>query len=183
MHPEHVPDITALLARVRAGDVRARDALLPLVYGELETIARAYLRGPELSIEPRELVHELYMRLCGARLDVHDQHHFFAVAALAMRQILADRARRRRAAKRGRCADPVTLSGLAGAAQTLDVIAVDDALRRLEQLSPRQARVVELRSLLGMSAMQTAYALGISERTVRSEWRLARAWLIRELAA
>lgn len=183
MSADHMTDIAGLLARVRDGDARARIALFPLVYAELEAIARAYLRGPELSIEPQDLVHELYLRLCGGALAVRDQHHFYAVAALAMRQILADRARRRRTAKRSRGpADPVVLAGLAGA-RTVDVIAVDDALRRLEALSPRQARVVELRSLLGMSAMQTAHALGVSERTVREEWRTARAWLVRELGS
>jgi len=175
--------ITALLGRVRDGEPGAHDALLPLVYGELEAIARAYVRTPAMSLEPRGLVHELYLRLAATPFDARDRKHFYAIAALAMRQILTDRARRRRAGKRGGDAVRVTLSGLpADDAVAVDVIDIEDALARLEALSPRQARVVELRCLLGMSVPETAEALGVSERTVHGDWRLARAWLIVELA-
>ncbi|HEX4421152.1 MAG TPA: ECF-type sigma factor, partial [Kofleriaceae bacterium] len=174
-------EITALLGRASEGDARARDALLPLVYRELEAIARGYVRPPHLSIEPRDLVHELYMRLAQAPFAARDRKHFFAIAALAMRQILTDRARRRRAAKRGGDAVRVTLTGLAAADPRLDLLAVDDALTRLEALSARQARIVEMRCLLGLSVAETADALEVSERTVHTEWRLARAWLTRQL--
>lgn len=174
-------EITALLDRMHHGDVAARDSLLPLVYRELELIARAYV-NPAASLEPRGLVHELYLKLVSSPVEARDRKHFYAIAALAMRQILADRARRRRAAKRG---GPervqVTLSGLADDAREVDVLAIDDALAKLEQLSPRQARIVELRCLVGMSVVEVADALEISERTVHSEWRLARAWLTRAL--
>lgn len=180
---ERAEEITALLVRIRAGDADARSVLLPLVYDDLNAIARAYVKGSSISLEPSDLVHELYLRLAEHRLEAHDRHHFFAVAALAMRQILTDRARRRQAAKRGGDAVRVTLSGLAKEDRALDLAEVDDALRRLEALSPRQARVVELRCLLGLSAAQAAEALGVSERTVHNEWRLARAWLIRELGS
>ncbi len=174
--------ITALLDRMHGGDAAARDALLPLVYKELEAIARAYV-NPAASLEPRGLVHELYLKLVTSPVEARDRRHFYAIAALAMRQILADRARRRRAAKRG---GPervqVTLSGLADDDRNVDVLAIDDALTKLEALSPRQARIVELRCLVGMSVVEVAEALEVSERTVAAEWRLARAWLTRELA-
>lgn len=176
----HPAEITALLGRLSNGDVSAREALLPLVYADLEAIARAYV-SPAASLEPRGLVHELYLRLVQAPLEARDRKHFFTIAALAMRQILADRARRKRAAKRGGDAVRVTLSGLAQNDRDLDVLAVSDALGKLEELSPRQARIVEMRCLLGMSVPETADALGLSERTVHTEWRLARAWLMREL--
>lgn len=174
-------DITALLGRMQAGDGSARDALLPLVYSELEQIARAYV-NPQASLEPRGLVHELYLKLVSSPVGAQDRKHFYAIAALAMRQILADRARRKKAAKRGGPEKvQVTLSGLADEERNVDVLAIDDALAKLEALSPRQARIVELRCLIGMSVPEVADALDISERTVHSEWRLARAWLTREL--
>jgi RNA polymerase sigma-70 factor, ECF subfamily len=176
----HAAEITMLLRRMSDGDARARDALLPLVYRDLEAIARAYVH-PTSSIEPRGLVHELYLRLASSPLAARDRKHFYAISALAMRQILTDRARRRNAAKRGGEAIRVTLSGLADQERHVDTLAIDDALTRLEALSPRQARIVELRCLLGMSVVETAEALEVSERTVHSEWRLARAWLTREL--
>jgi RNA polymerase sigma factor (TIGR02999 family) len=176
-----VGEISLLLGRVRDGDAGARDRLLPLVYRDLERIAAAYTRRSEQSLEPRGLVHELYLRLAASPIDTRDRKHFYAVAALAMRQILTDRARRRHAGKRGGDAVRVTLSGLPDAADPFDVVAVEDALRRLEALSPRQARVVELRCLIGLTAAETAETLGVSERTVATEWRLARAWLVREL--
>lgn len=127
-------------------------------------------------------MHELYLKLVSSPVEARDRKHFYAIAALAMRQILADRARRRKAAKRGGPEKvQVTLSGLAEEERHVDVLAVDDALTKLEELSPRQARIVELRCLIGMSVAETADALEVSERTVHSEWRLARAWLSREL--
>ena len=166
---------------MREGDDAARDALVPLVYRDLEAIAAAYTRRPGGSLEPRGLVHELYVRLASAPLDARDRKHFFAIAALAMRQILVDRARRRKARRRGGDAVRVTLQGLPGTEDGVELIAIEDALRRLEALSPRQARIVELRCLVGLSVAETAEAIGVSERTVAGEWRLARAWLVRAL--
>jgi len=174
--------ITVLLSRMHEGESAARDQLLPLVYKELELIARAYV-NPAASLEPRGLVHELYLKLVASPVAASDRKHFYAIAALAMRQILADRARRRKASKRGGPDQVrVTLTGLADTDKNLDVLAVDDALTKLEELSPRQARIVELRCLIGMSVVETAEVLDVSERTVHAEWRLARAWLTRELA-
>ena len=176
-------EITQLLVRVRDGDAQAKEALFPAVYRDLENIAKAHVRGG-MSIEPRGLVHELYLKLTDAALDVRDRKHFYAIAALAMRQILVDRARRRSSRKRGGDhAERVTLSQLATDDAAVDVVAVDRALAKLETLSARQARIVELRCLVGLTVEETAEALGVSERTVAGEWRLARAWLSRELEA
>ena len=175
------PDITALLVAARDGDAGAKDALFPAVYRDLERIAMAQVRS-NATLEPRGLVHELYLRLTSAPLDARDRKHFFAIAALAMRQILVDRARKRASQKRGGDhAERVTLSGLAADESGVDVIAIDRALTKLEELSERQARIVELRCLLGLTVEETAESLGVSERTVAAEWRLARAWLSREL--
>ncbi|HSN27143.1 MAG TPA: ECF-type sigma factor [Kofleriaceae bacterium] len=178
----HPGQITVLLERVRGGDGAARDELLPLVYKDLEAIAKAYV-NPAASLEPRGLVHELYLKISSAPLDARDRKHFFAIAALAMRQILTDRARRRRAGKRGGDQVQVSLSGMVDgeSAREVDALAVETALAKLEKLSPRQARIVEMRCLLGLSVPETAEALDLSERTVHAEWRLARAWLTREL--
>ena len=178
----HPGQITVLLGRVRDGDGSARDELLPLVYKDLEAIARAYV-NPAATLEPRGLVHELYLKISSAPLDARDRKHFFAIAALAMRQILTDRARKRKAGKRGGDQVQVTLSGMADgeSARDVDALAIETALGKLEKLSPRQARIVEMRCLLGLSVPETAEALDLSERTVHAEWRLARAWLSREL--
>jgi RNA polymerase sigma factor (TIGR02999 family) len=176
--------ITVLLGRMRDGDRGARDALVPLVYRDLERIAAGYANRAGVSLEPCGLVHELYVRLAVTPLHARDRKHFYSVAALAMRQILVDRARRRRARKRGGDAARVTISDVAGLDDTpVDIVIVDDALRRLEELAPRQARIVELRCLVGLSVIETAEVLGVSKRTVFVEWRLARAWLSRALVA
>lgn len=172
-------DITVLLGRMRDGDAAARDQLVPLVYRDLERIANAYANRPGVSLEPHGLVHELYMRLVASPVNARDRKHFYAVAALAMRQILVDRARRRAASKRGGDAERVTLEGIG--VDGIDLLVVEDALRKLETLSPRQARIVELRCLVGLSVPETAEVLDVSERTVHTEWRLARAWLVRAL--
>jgi RNA polymerase sigma factor (TIGR02999 family) len=181
MEDREAGEITVLLGRVSDGDAAARDELLRLVYRELEAIAKAYV-DPGASLEPCGLVHELYLRFAAAPIEAHDRKHFYAIAALAMRRILADRARRRRAAKRGGDAVHVTLLDVGVNDRQLDVIAIDGALTKLEALSQRQARVVELRCLLGMSIPETARTLELSERTVQNEWRVARAWLSRELS-
>jgi RNA polymerase sigma factor (TIGR02999 family) len=174
-------EVTALLAKVGEGDDAARATLIELVYGELEVIARAVVRGGDASLDPHGLVHELYLRLAASPIAARDRKHFYAIASLAMRQIMVDRARRRRAAKRGGELDRVTLSGLDGGDRAHDLFIVVDALERLETLAPRQARIVELRCFVGLTALETAEVLGVSERTVHGEWRLARAWLVQAL--
>ena len=183
MADQPVSQVSILIGRLRDGESDARDELLPLVYSELEAIARAYTHTTASSLDPRGLVHELYLRLVATPLEPRDRKHFFAIAALAMRQILVDRARRKRAAKRGGDTERVPLTGLASGGQMVDLLVIDDALARLEAQSPRQARIVELRCLLGMSVAEIAEAIDVSPRTVHAEWQLARTWLVRELAA
>jgi RNA polymerase sigma factor (TIGR02999 family) len=183
MPEQQVSEVSILIGRLRAGETEARDQLLPLVYDDLEAIARAYTHTRTSSLDPRGLVHELYLRLASSPLEPRDRKHFFAIAALAMRQILVDDARKKRAAKRGGDAERVPLTGLAADDRMIDVLMVEDVLARLEAHSPRQARIVEMRCLLGMSVAEIADALEVSPRTVHAEWQLARAWLVRALAS
>ncbi len=169
----------------------APDEVVALVYRELRSLARRYFqRRPGATLQPTELVHEAFLRLSAAEsAGFRDRGHFCAVAALAMRQILTDRARKRRAEKRGGGELPLTLTEplAAGAGaegpMVLDVLVLDDVLRRLEALDERQARVVELRVFGGLTVPEAAEVLGVSTRSVENDWRLARAWLSRELAA
>lgn len=186
---------TILLREVRRGQEGARSALLEGVYGELRAMAGALLRsapggalggnGPSHTLQPTALVHEAWIKLgAAAHLDVNDRSHFMAIAATAMRQILVDHARARGAAKRGGGARRLSLSDLdatSGQTPPDEILAIDDSLRRLEALSSRQARVVEMRVFAGMTVPETAEALGVSTRTVEMDWRMARAWLATEL--
>ena len=156
--------------------------LLPKVYGELRALAASYFRGRDGgTLQPTALVHEAFLRLLKGT-EIKDRGHFFAVAATAMRQILTDRARRRRALKRGGAErERVTLSGLAVFESPIDLLALDDLLTRLTALDERQARLVELRFFAGMTEDEAAESLGVSLRTVQKEWREAKAWLLAEL--
>ena len=162
------------------------DQLAPLVYQELRRIAAAYMRReqPGQTLQPTALVHEAYLRLAGAGTPWHDRQHFVGIAARSMRQILVERARARGAQKRWANLDRVSLSdSLAVAADPEDMLpALDEALERLEQLDPEQARLVELRYFAGLSIDEAAAALDISPATLKRRWSLARAWLFRELA-
>ena len=176
-------EFTRLLERVRDGDRQAFDRLLAMVYGTLKEIARRQLsvrqRGSALSTT--ELVHEAYFKLAGrGGQQWQDRAHFCGIAANAMRQVLVDQARARRAAKRGPGWTSTTLTDGAWVA-ALDpeaLLALDDALGRLE---PRQRQVVECRFFGGMDDAEIAAALGITDRTVRRDWVKARAWLNRWL--
>jgi RNA polymerase sigma factor (TIGR02999 family) len=159
--------------------------LAPLVYHELRRLAAAYMRRepPGQTLQATGLVHEAYLRLAAAGTPWTDKHHFIGIAARSMRQILVERARTRGAQKRWAGLDRVTLSdSLAVAADQEDMLpALDDALTRLEALDAEQARIVELRFFVGFSIEETAEALGLSPATLKRRWRLARAWLHREL--
>lgn len=160
------------------------DRLLPEVYEELRQLAARALRGqrPDQTLQPTALVHEAYLKLAAGGTSPADRHHLLAVAARAMRQILVDRARARGSGKRGGGALKVTLSAAAGEpASAFDLVAFDDALRRLEALDPQQGRIVELRFLAGLSVEETAMVLGVSPTTVKRDSAMARAWLFREL--
>jgi len=191
---EEIP-VTDTFLRWRAGDASALDDLLPRVYDELRALADAYMRRERAghTLQPTALVHEAFLRLL--RLppgSVQNRVHFFALAAQAMRRILADHARRHRAAKRGGSAVRVPLelveggpdaAALAGAPDAPEVAAddLDAALEDLAKLDARQARVVELRFFGGLSIEETAEVLGVSPATVKRDWLVARAWLHREL--
>jgi RNA polymerase sigma factor (TIGR02999 family) len=168
--------------RTRVKGSRANGASSPLasagVYQQLRALARRYAQGNQSpSLQPADLVHEAYLRLAGGPW--RDRAHFCAVAARTMRHILIDRARRRRAAKRGGGWEQVTLSGLAagGATSAVDALTLEDALTRLEALDPRRARIVELRFFGGLTTGEIAEHLEVSTSTVEKEWRGARAWL------
>lgn len=180
------PDTTRLLALVSAGDAAAANALLPLVYDQLRDLARGYFRSAarDQTLQPTALVHEAYLKLVRSPSGAwKDRVHFLAVAATAMRQILCDRARQRRAAKRGGDAERVPLEQVQTPSgdSPVDVESLDRALERLTALAPRRARIVELRYFGGLTIEETAEALGVSRATVENDWRVARAWLRREL--
>lgn len=183
--PETAHDVTRLLVDLQRGADGAADQLVPLVYGELHKLAVHYMRAErgDHTLQPTALVHEAYMRLVDQRnASWQNRSHFFGIAAQAMRRILVDHARRKRAGKR-EGGDRVTLDeSVAEAPQrSVDLIALDDALNKLAALDPRQARVVELRFFGGLDIEQTAESLGISPATVKRDWIFARAFLQREM--
>ena len=176
-------DVTQLLAGVRDGDVAARDRLLPIVYDELHAMARrkAWSAG---TLVTTELVHETYLKLFErASLDVESRRHFFAVAAMAMRQVLIDRAKARSRQKRGGDLPRVDLeaSEIPAEGPAEELLSLDAALRRLELVSERLARVVELRFFGGLTVEETAEVLDVDPRTVKRDWRKAKAVLHQEL--
>lgn len=179
-------EITQLLSAARDGDRDAADRLFALVYQELHRIAHRQLGSGGDSLRTTDLLHETYLKLAqGQAATPRDRGHFFAVAARAMRQILVDHARRRQAQKRGAGVRAGLLDDerIGAATQIEEILAVDTALGRLEALDPRLARLVELRFYAGLSVDETAAALEVSDRTVKRDWRKARAFLYRELAA
>lgn len=179
-------NISHLLNEWNAGDERALDRLTPLVYEELRHQAARYLRRerPGHTLQTTALIHEAYLRLIDAK-DVNWQSraHFFAVAANVMRRILVDHARRRDAHKRGgsHIRLPLDEAVAVAGATDVDLLAIDEALDRLAVIDPQQARVVELRFFSGLSVEETAAALGVSPKTVKRDWSVARAWLRREI--
>lgn len=174
-------NLTAILNNVEGGDQDAMREVVPLIYDELQALAGAVFVGQSPgTMQPTALVHEAFLRLSD-RVETrwNDRQHFFAVAAKVMRHVLADHARKRRSQKRGGDWQRVTISGLSDSSDTmmLDLEALDDAMRELEDLDPRQARIAELRFLAGLDTETTAETLGVSTSTVKREWRFARAWL------
>jgi RNA polymerase sigma factor (TIGR02999 family) len=180
-------DVTGLLLAWNEGDLAARSRLMEVVYVELKQLAKAYLRREraDQSVSTTALVHEAYLKLVDQRrVEWRNRSHFFGIAAQAMRRILVDRARARVAAKRGgRGLRLVTDDGWAPQqpAPDVDVLALDEALSRLEALDPRWGRLVELRFFGGLTVDETAVVLDVSAGTVKRDWGLARAWLYREL--
>lgn len=179
--------VSSLLEELQQGDLAAASRLLPLVYRELRRLAAHYMRGekPGQTIQATELVHEAYLRLVGQeRIEWHGRTHFLAIAATSMRRILVDRARRKMAERHGGDGEKIQLQEalVFSPEKSKDMIALDDALRRLEQVSPRQSRVVELRFFGGLEMEDIATFEGVSLRTVKQDWSLARAWLHYEIA-
>ena len=179
-------DVTALLDDLQAGDPAAVDAILPHLYGELQDMARRQLRGERNghTLNTTALVHEAYLKLVRQdRADWQNRAHFLGVAAIAMRRILINYAKKRRAEKRGGGEPLATFDeGAVGrVARTDELLALDGSLGRLAERSERQARVVEMWFFGGLTHVEIAEALGISEPTVRRDWRMARAWLSHDL--
>ncbi|TWT75877.1 RNA polymerase sigma factor [Posidoniimonas polymericola] len=180
--------ITAVLQALGSGDQKEIDRLMPLVYDEMREIASRYMsRQPSgHTLRSTALVNEAYLKLCsGADANWQGRSHFFAAGAQAMRRILVDHARSKQRDKRGGGLQRVELDDdLLGREQKQeDILALNEAITKLQDLDPRQASIVELRFFGGMTVQQVAEALGVSKRTVELEWKMARAWLRRELAA
>jgi len=180
--------VTQVLAEWSRGDRAALERLVPLIYPELRRIAGRQLRRErsDHTLQPTELVHEVFLQLVDQRHATWDSRaQFFAVAAQLMRRILVDHARSRQALKRGGAITKVALEAQAVDASTdpvaAEVLAVDQALERLAARDPDQARIVELRFFGGLSVEETAHVMQRSARTIKREWRLAKAWLFREL--
>lgn len=179
-------NITHLLNQWSDGDERALDRLTPLVYEQLRQQAARYLRRERRAhtFQTTALINEVYLRLIDAKeVNWQGRAHFFAIAANLMRRILVDHARRRDAEKRGGAQIHVTLDQFVAPTQQsdVDVLAIDQALTKLAALDRQQAAIVELRFFSGLSVEETAAALGISPRTVKRDWSVARAWLRREI--
>jgi RNA polymerase sigma factor (TIGR02999 family) len=181
-------DVTRVLADVSRGVPQAQTRLLAVIYGELKRIAGTKLagQGRAHTLQPTALVHEAYLRLLGSPADpraYRDRAHFFNAAAAAMRSILVDHSRRKRAEKRGGVVERLTLHPeLAGDREPFErILQVHDALDRLAASHARAARVVELLFFAGLSVEEAAGVLAVSDRTVKRDWRFGRAWLLRAM--
>ena len=177
-------DITRILATMSNGDRAAAGELLPLIYSELRQIADRCMSSerPDHTLQPTALVHETYLRLlCGGPKQWNDRGHFFRVAAAAMRHILIDHARARGREKRGGGQESLRLDEVVAVFEerALDLIALNESLTALSAQDKRKASVVELRFFAGLGVEDTARTLGISERTVKSDWSFAKLWLLR----
>lgn len=179
-------EVTVLLARARAGDGAALDAAYSAVYDELKRVARLQLRRMRDDFQTTALVHEAYLKLAGGtQLAAVDRNHLLALSARAMRQVLVDDARARKADKRGGGQAALTLTVSIGSsdAAAIEVLALDELLASLHRLDARAAQIVELRYFGGYEEAEIAAMLGIADRTVRRDWRKARAFLLVEMGA
>jgi RNA polymerase sigma factor (TIGR02999 family) len=180
-------EITQLLAEMKLGNSDAEARLISLVYRELRRIAGSYMRNERAdhSLQPTALVHEAYLRLRNMHaIDWQSRSHFLAVSAHTMRRILVDHARAKHAGKRGLEWNQVSIEvgELCAAESTVNIVELDEALGRLETFDKRQAKIVEMRFFGGLSEDEIGAELGISERTVKRDWRIAKAWLYHELS-
>lgn len=179
-------EVTALLTKLAGGDKSAMARLMPLVYDELHQRATSYMRQERHNhtLQPTALVHETYLKLVEQRgANFKNRAHFMAVAAKLMRRILIDHARSHLSTKRGGEQIPVSIeaAALVRTDTPAGMLAVDDALRKLEALDARQEQIVEMRFFGGLTVEETAEVLGVSARTVEREWTVARAWLYMQL--
>ena len=177
--------VTQLLLDSSHGDQEALGALMPLVYEELRRLARSYMRRerPGHTLQTTGLVHEAYLRLAGQRENWTNRAHFFGIAAKMMRRVLVDHAKSHRRAKRGGGAIKLSLddSALISKSPNMDLVALDEALSRLEKVDPQRAQIVELRFFGGLSNEEASNVLEVSTATVQRQWAGARAWLHHEL--
>lgn len=183
--PAH--EVTQLLQAWSEGDEQALGRLIPLVHKELHRLARRYMAGesPGHTLQTTALVNEAYLRLVDVKnVSWQNRAHFFGVSAQLMRRILVDLARSRHAVKRGGHANALSFEEalIASPERSADVVALDDALKVLASIDPRRSRVVELRFFGGLSVAEAAEVLKISPETVMHDWKLAKAWLLRELS-
>ena len=185
--PASTHEVTRLLLAWKSGDETALDRLMPLVYQELHRLARRYMAAEQTGhpLQTTALVHEVYVRLVDANsIDWHDRAHFYAICARLMRRILIDFARSRNYQKRGagfahiQLEEAVTVTSTVGS----ELLAVDEALKRLTLIDARKSEVVEMRFFGGMTAEEISAALKVSPQTVTRDWKLAKAWLQRELS-
>ncbi|MCP3996894.1 MAG: sigma-70 family RNA polymerase sigma factor [bacterium] len=184
--PQRQEDVTLLLHRIKGGDTTAIDELLPLVYQHLRATAGEFFGGQpqQHTLQPTALVHEAFLKLVrNPEMNWRDRKHFFTVAATAMRQILVDHARGKARLKRGAGALHVTHSEIPSpfGAEGVDILDLERALTKLAELSPRQARIIELWFFAGLKVDDVGKVLEVSDRTIRRDWTHARAWLRREL--
>jgi RNA polymerase sigma-70 factor, ECF subfamily len=174
---------TALLQSWRGGDDAALERLIPLVYDELARIARGAMSAErrDHTLQTRALVHEAYLRLVDADLELTDRAHFLALAARTMRRVLTDHARSRHRDKRGGHQVRVPLADVAAPEAAIDLLELDEVLTRLEAQDPRHARIIEMHFFGGLNHDEAAAALGVSRATIDRDLRMAKAWLRREL--
>ncbi|HTS75924.1 MAG TPA: ECF-type sigma factor [Bryobacteraceae bacterium] len=187
MDDSSVSETTQLLRAWADGDREALAALVPRVYRELRRLAGRCLQNerPGQTLQVSDLVHEAYIHLADvSQLEWQHRSHFFAVSATLMRRILVDRARRRTAAKRGGKPAAVDIEHALDVStkRSAQLIALDDALNTLASVDPRKARIIEMRFFAGLEIKETAVAIGVSPETVMRDWKLAKAWLLKELA-
>jgi RNA polymerase sigma-70 factor (ECF subfamily) len=179
-------EVTQLLKAMSRGEAGAEDKLLPLVYAELHRLARYYMRveRPSHTLQPTALINEVYLRLANGSTDWQSRGHFIAIATTVMRRILVDHARAHLAEARGGKLHRVEWEETFGLPEerSRELLALDDALPLLEKLNPRQAKVVELRYIAGLTFEEIGEVLGISPRSAKRDWALARIWLFKEIS-